>query len=759
MKAYKIQYYLTVITLWFSVGLSAQEYKLQGEILTAGSKPVEGAVILLQIGDSLVGTALTKEKGHFEFQDLPTADYKITISSFNYEPLEENVALNEDRKVIYTLYPIKQINLEEVEIVSDRSKVAKQLANGTAFYLSKAARNSNNPYNALREIPKLVVNESDKKLLMNDGSRPLLLINGVQKEGGLDIVDPQDIESVEIIDFPSARYLSDGVTSVVNIKLKRKRDTYQKFNVGTRHSFPVDYGITNGYYEMGNAKYSIYAKASHLYFTKDKVSLSSEQKNDSNRKYLNRTGDYDLQVFDNSLGGDYVFSDKDYLSYSITYNTYFSKNKSVGTGEKVRLGTKFPFDVWQDSRTKYYINTYNLYHKHSFGKEQVLETTVRFNLNGHKNSGDRKEVYNDLPDYYYLFDYDNYRRSFSLELNYSTIWKEQSFNLGSRIHYKSDRIRQKEYPAFHYKEWDEYVYGDIAGQPGERFSYLASLGMDMIFNQSQHVHNHYIRLKSTLSLNYSINSSQAVKFAYRLDNEVPDIKSLNPYNTSADSLYRTEGNPLLLPNLRNRFSLEYSFNKNGIYLAPGVSYMLVKNNIVQSGNMDNNVYVQTYVNEGRYKELDGNLTFRYSNDKWGNLGGTLGYTHSSFTKVNKGSVYVNCDFSFYYKNVWMVASAWFQKYYYTPVSITRNYVPDSDILFGWQVNSKLTLNVGMRYFLGGLKVENRVDDGGYYSRYVQTNSDRRYLFNIGFTYYWKNKTKSSQRNKKQLYKQERGISL
>lgn len=759
MKTRRKAYWLAIIPFFLTGTLSAQDYKLQGEILTSDSEPIDGAVVVLQAVDSLVSTTLTNDRGQFDFGALPGRDYKIAISNLGYEPIEEHVTLNTNRKLSYKLYPITRIDLAEVEIVGDRSQVVKQLANGTTFYLSKESRDMNNPYLALHEIPKLIVDDADRTIRMNDGSVPLLLINGIRKEGGLDTVDPRDIESIEVIDFPSARYLSEGITSVVNIKLKRKRQPYQSFNMGTQQTIPIEWGSSNAFYEMGSSNYSVYATGSHFYFEKDKIAYLSEQRRDGYWKSMNENSEFTIQFFNATLGGDYVFSDKDYLSYGITYETYSTTSPSQGEGTITQGDANTSVELWAKKRTKYYINTYNLYHKHTFDKKKVLETTFRFNLNGHENTGSRREVYDNLPEYDYSFDYDNFRRSMSLDVNYGASWKEQSFNLGSRTNFTNDRIGQNEFPDFRYKEWKEYLYADISGQPEGSFSYLASVGIDMIFNNSQNVHNRYVRPKSSLSLNYSINSSQAVSLSYRLDNESPNIRSLNPYNTSSDSLYRTEGNPYLVPNQKNRFSLDYSFNKSGIYLAPSFSYVLTKNNIVQAGYMDDKVYVQTYVNEGRNSMWTGNITYRYRSGKWGTFGGNSGYTRYYFSEFDKGSFYTNFDLSLYYKKIWLTAYVGYQRYYYTPTSTFRSHVPDSQTRLGWRVNDKLTLTAGMRYFLGGLKTENITNDGEYYSRSVQTNVDRKYLFNIGFTYYWRNKTDSPQRNKKQLYQQEQGISL
>jgi len=244
-----------------------------------------------------------------------------------------------------------------------------------------------------------------------------------------------------------------------------------------------------------------------------------------------------------------------------------------------------------------------------------------------------------------------------------------------------------------------------------------------------------------------------------LINRTPDIMYLNPYNTSSDSLYRTSGNPYLLPSQQNDFSIEYTYNKSGIYLNPHFVYTFITDNIEESGNMMHNVFVETFVNGEHYHEFDGNMTIRYRNNNWGNFGGTFGYKQFFFSQRDKGSFYTNLSLYLFYKNVWINGNVWYQKYYYTPITTSRTYIPDSEIKCGWNINNKITLTAGMRYFLGCLKSGNISESKGYYSNSIQKDMDRRFQCNIGFSYYLKSRNTKTQRNQRRLNKEEEGISL
>ena len=82
-----------------------------------------------------------------------------------------------------------------------------------------------------------------------------------------------------------------------------------------------------------------------------------------------------------------------------------------------------------------------MYHKHTFHKSKTLETTLHLNMNGNDMKGIRKEEYPSL-EYRNQYDFDNFRWSGGLELDYSFDWLGQNFDFGSYTRFLKDRIKQ-----------------------------------------------------------------------------------------------------------------------------------------------------------------------------------------------------------------------------------------------------------------------------------------------------------------------------
>ena len=225
MKTLVDKLFVLIAMLCCPLAISAQ-YSLSGTVKNDKALVMSETVVSLQQADSLVGMTLVDSKGRYKFVDLQRGEYTLSLSCPDYQPVEETFELTGDKRLIYVIYPMKHIELEEVSVVADKSQLITHTANSDVFYLSAEAKKKQNPYEALREIPKLVVNESDRSIKIVDGTSPLILINGHKVNAGINSIDPKDVEAVEIISNPSARYLKDGVQCVVNIKMKQKTAAY-----------------------------------------------------------------------------------------------------------------------------------------------------------------------------------------------------------------------------------------------------------------------------------------------------------------------------------------------------------------------------------------------------------------------------------------------------------------------------------------------------------------------------------------------------
>lgn len=108
--------------------------QLSGIVTDTLGKGVEHATIRIQaMSDSSSHQTFTDKDGQYIFGKLPEKEYTYYIFHDNYQSVNGTIYLNGDKELEHTLYPIKNVNLDNVVITADRSNVIKSNAQSTLF--------------------------------------------------------------------------------------------------------------------------------------------------------------------------------------------------------------------------------------------------------------------------------------------------------------------------------------------------------------------------------------------------------------------------------------------------------------------------------------------------------------------------------------------------------------------------------------------------------------------------------------------------
>jgi outer membrane receptor protein involved in Fe transport len=388
----------------------------------------------------------------------------------------------------------------------------------------------------------------------------------------------------------------------------------------------------------------------------------------------------------------------------------------------------------------------------------------RLNLNKGKNKGLQIEKGQTYEDYYYDndFDFENKRISSSVDLNYNTnINNGHECTIGARFEFQSNRINQKtlNIPTFIYKEWIEYLYADYSKNWNDNFSYLLSVGMNIINNKSDDIKNNYYDIKYSMSLGYKINSSHRLRFNITHYTVSPSVALFNPYNTSTDSLQAIVGNPFLEPYDIDNLNLSYSYNRNQVFIEPRISYKKISNYVSMDGELINGVYQQSPKNNSEMKEYEFGVTLRYTFKQLGFISLNTSYNRIFFKKdiKNQNLIKGNLNFNFYYKKFSISGYGELPIYTYDETIKIRS-SSESEITFQWSVNNNWNLTLGSRYIMGRKIYEEWVESPDYNSYYSNRFKSRNFIVLLGFRYNFRNKSKSN-RVQKRINQEDMGIEL
>ena len=714
---------LIVLSLSFfilhSPNIQAQSYIIKGKVVDEDDYPVSYATVaLLSRTDSAhLAGGLTDENGEYSI----TCDSARVIGRISYIGMQTSYQSLEKGRPVTSILRMDTRELEEVVVEGDRTYRLKRTATGEIYYLSKYAKNSKDPFKALQEIPRLQVNRLEQSVKTADNNSLLILIDGQSVNSGIAPIDPKDIESVEIMDVTTARYLQSGINKILNIKLKRKRSPYQWYQFETSHFLPVEQGNIRGYFEVGSPVFSLYGNTSLMY-THGKEWNQSEYQSiggaSKNSVYRNRDDSFTPHGV---LMGKWNINKRNYFAAKVEGHYSRQEIENNGTGT-LTYNSPMPYTLTTENLKQYYILTASSYFKHEFTERKVLEMELNYNYNGDKTEGEREELFNqsqggqDL----YSFKYKNRRTSATLEIDYSSRWgNSNSLNLGCSTQLTDDHVDKitDQFPLFVHRKWNEYVYASFSSM-WKQIRYMVSGGLQGMWLKSGEVDSHYFRPHVSISGSYTSSSLHAIRLSYQLSNNSPLTAQLNPYNISTDPLVVIKGNPDLKPEVKQNISLNYSLYRKSFYIGYGMGYTFSTDVVESYGYVNDSVFVRSFRNSGHYGSLrlaEPFIMYSLPNGT-GQISLSGSHVIDYFKDMNakhrnEVSLLVNLTFgkwSFF-------GNLMFNDYKYSPLTKTKYSTPTLSLLqVGYEATPNLYVGISSMWLCGN-KMETSTEVEGFSS--------------------------------------------
>lgn len=581
---------------------------VSGSVVNKSDEALAGVVVLFANSDSIVGGTTTDSKGRFQLKELPAGEYECRVSMLGYKPVALKFKLSEKAKLPQFILEEDAKALAEVTVVGDKRKMTKELAGMSIYYLSDRAKGEMDIYSALQEIPRLIVSPSRYSVTLDNGTSPLILVNGVKKP--LETVSPEFIESVEVIYNPPARYSGDeSVSSVLNIKLKKDGiKPYLKGNLNATTTPNINDLYSKASSETGSEKTSIYVMGIYMRTGKFRSNNYSDTYQGDIRREQSGKSNSTRSYASAKIGGDRQLTRNDNIAFQIDYYTNPTKSKGESEGRITDSATDKSSAITSKNNGN---NSYNQFagyinYKHSFNNSRTLEFTGNYFYTKNGSNASREQnsdLYNFISD----IDLHNRRQMGKFDINYSDILsKSIQLQAGSNTEHSVTDIddRLDSWPIFNYRRTREYLYAGIDNNmSGSRFNYVVSLGLDMVFSDASGAKHSYIDVAPSVSLNYKLAKRQNVSLLYRRSRSLPSAGDLNPLNTSTDSLTVTIGNPKLTPSHLDLVKFDYAYDFDKFRLNPFVQYQYNSDIIMPYSYLDGNIYVNSYRNFGHTGQL------------------------------------------------------------------------------------------------------------------------------------------------------------
>lgn len=741
----KVKVVLLVILLCSLQGLSAQ-HTVSGKVESEDGKSLPDVSVFFMVQDTLVAGTVSDAKGNFRIKDLPGNEYSIRYVLLGYKVKQQQVTIAGDSRLETVQLEEDPVALGEVVVDANRSDVVKMEAGRMTFFLSDKKKNVQTIYEVLTEIPVLISNVSNRTVKLADGSSPIILINGVKRDLDLALLDPRMVEAVEVIDNPSARYRGEyGDIKVLNLKVKRS-DNLLTFDWFTKQALHGKFGIYQPTFGLEKEKFSFSLSLQDWYSGNKKTEFD----NWTNTGNMERNMSGSRQAKQNSLyiggNGDWVISDKDYLSYGAIFITNPGSSTSTEDGFVALAGDRSPLSVLSESKSTYVTGNYNVFYRRTFSSLQHYEVTAVF---GHHKAGPEgwREEKSDFYSYRNRIDMDNVKQYAQAEMNYDFVALDKwAMNIGSNTYFQNISLRESDI-SFPYKETREYLYGDIRNKNQSKFSYMFSLGLDMVFRNAGHVKKNYVTVLPSLSLSYKLSNKSSIRLNANRTRVSPSLDCLNPYVTTTDSLAIQVGNPYLKPSVSNFINLSYSLNGKWIFFMPEISYNYRQDNVIPVGELEGDVYKSTYTNGDHSHFIRLGVTMGIRLGNFGNLNITPSVYKTKWAEKMSydGKTWgINANAYLYYKKVYFNGYMHYSRYDYTRTTRSAN-SPMVEMMLGWQLPKNWQVHFSIRDNSKSMKMWQK--DGHYRSYMKSYAKHESWTPMLGFSYTFRNNKSFKQRQK------------
>lgn len=576
---------------------------LTGRVLDeAHRNPLDYATVsVMHANDStLVTGTITDEKGRYSLE-LPYGLYYLIVEFIGYEPLQTPViSLDASRSRVELddiLLRTAAQNLDEVVVQAEKSTMEIAL-DKKVFNVGKDLGNAGGTaIDILGNIPSVLV-DGEGNVKLRGSSNVRILVDGkpsgmvsFRGSAGLQQLQSNQIEKVEVITNPSARYEAEGMAGIINIVLKKERRQglngsfelltgYRpNFGVGTimnyrkdRFNFFLNYSLAYRVpYNAGNLYQEVY--------TGDSTLISFQDSESRTKTFANTV----------RVGTDYFFDEQNILTASYQYRrTDVNRIRDLVYRDYINsTGNPTAVTMRQQDEDEHepYSELAITYKKSYPRKGQELLFDARYLTYDEKSDqiftqissladGSPNPAGNLLQNSFN----DEFEKQYIFQLDYvHPIGREGKFELGWRSgirDMKNDYVVSEADATgvfmplpgldniFIYEENIHGFYG-IVGNKSKKISYQAGIRGEItdvttILQETNEANpRKYTNFFPSVHFTYNLTPTHALQLSYSRRIRRPVYNDLSPYVTFSDQRNFFSGNPDLDPEFANAYDLGY----------------------------------------------------------------------------------------------------------------------------------------------------------------------------------------------------------
>ncbi|MBL7814915.1 MAG: TonB-dependent receptor [Saprospiraceae bacterium] len=696
---------LCILTLClFTVFSAIFSQKIVGIIADPTGKPQEfaNALVLNAKDSSLVKGAVSDEKGHFEIEGLTAhteGGYFLQISMVGFQNfVSEKFDGKSDKDFgTITLKTLDQ-ELNQVTVTAKKPTFEMKADKMVMNVEGNINTTGNSAIEILRKAPGVLV-DKDENISLKGKSGVRIYIDGRPSQmAGKDLaailrgLNANDIEAIEIITNPSAKYDASGNAGIINIRLKKNRKVGTNGNISLGVSYGQSLKLNEGLnLNYRDRKVNVFGNYSfwkgrwddETYILREQSGLQFNQSSPN----FNRGTGHNIKA-----GTDFFLNSKNTLGVLITGNLndgYWESNSRTLIS-KVGSSKVDSILIAQNQQPENRTNlTYNINYR--FADTSGHELNIDADYGTFKGTGSSYQ-----PNYYKNADETQiltskiYRNSTPTDIVIKTLktdyeqnlWKGKLgvgfkvsdvktdntfdfFNVYKDADVKDDdrsnRFTYDERVSAAYVNYNCPLSKKISLQVGLRGEQTKSLGQLFATKQSNDkaVDTSYFNLFPSGSLSYNVGKNYSVSASYSRRIERPRYQDLNPFEYKLDELTYRKGNPFLRPAFTQSFEINQTIMQA---VNVGLSYSLQRD--VMSDILDTTEATKTFqitTNIAKQQNYSLNISSPLPITKWWEGFVNIWVNHVIYKSTNSATFPIDASatqFGFYSEHTIKFGKGW-----------------------------------------------------------------------------------------------------
>ena len=594
---------ITLCSLLLIATATAQQGSIKGKVQANNAPLANTTVLLLNSKDSsLAKTNITNAAGEYELESIKPGNYLIQYTAVGYKPVYSNaitVADNATTQVPTATLTATVTTSKEVVVLGAKKPLIEVKADKTVFNVENSINAiGTNAFELLRKAPGVVVDRDDNLILKGKNGVRIFLDGKPTPFTAKDLaaylknLNSADIEAIEIITNPSAKYEAEGNAGIINIKLKKSK------KLGYNGS--VTLGFAQGLYPKTNSSIT-------MNYRKNKWNVFGNYSNNFGKNW-NRFKLYRIQldtIYDQTtiginddqshnykVGTDYTMDKNNTFGVVLTGGYATSNNNSNSSSPITKQSTGIKNSTLLASNIIDQVRkNLNVNFNYRYTDTTGIEVGVDFDRGSFNNTSDSYQP----NEYRYqanllVPDYRIYRNLTptdiaitSLKLDFGVPFKKGKLEFGgkySNVDTKNasdffnviNNVNQVDVGRtnkFNYKEQINALYANYNRPLTKKVTLQAGLRVENTISDgnlisstpspTNRVKRNYTNFFPSGALSYNANANNMFNLTYSRRIDRPGYQALNPFEYKLDELTFQKGNAFLRPQYSSVYELSHTF--------------------------------------------------------------------------------------------------------------------------------------------------------------------------------------------------------